>query len=362
MSEQVKQTNGQAKPSTAVAVKKSVCNTIASFYEQQSATLVDLLPAPMKKEADRLIKRAMVTISKSNDLLACTAASLWECILKAAEVGLAIDGVLAYAVPYKGVATLIIGYKGMIAVARRSGAIRDAYARLVLSGEQFKYYEQDGVEHLYHEPSGDEATDKVVKAYAKIVFPDGHYRYEVMSVASIDKIEALAKTDKVWKPHRGEMRKKTILRRALKTYGDVDAMLLKAFEYDDDLIEVEASAEVAKPPMELGRVSHKRLTQQEPIVEPDREPGEEPTQEIEHEGDTSTWDRADEKESLLAQINDALNSDVSPEELTKRVGPLFLPNQELLGDDYQLVQAAYSSRLSEQARKFAAPLTKVKNR
>ena len=63
-------------------------------------------------------------------------ASLMSAIVKASQLGLEVGSAMghAYLVPYKTEATLIIGYRGMLALARRSGEIQSITARVVSAG------------------------------------------------------------------------------------------------------------------------------------------------------------------------------------------------------------------------------------
>lgn len=135
-----------------------------------------------------------------------------------------VDGLgRAYILPYgnknyrtgQKEATLIIGYKGMIDLARRSGQIRDISARAVHDGDEFTY--SYGLnEDLRHVPCA--KPGKLTHVYMIANFKDGGHYFQVMNA---DEIEAAAKRSpsygkavSPWKSDYEAMAKKTVIRRA----------------------------------------------------------------------------------------------------------------------------------------------------
>ena len=86
-------------------------------------------------------------------MLECTPESVIGAIMRAAQLNLEPDNVLgrAYLVPYGAECTLIIGYKGMIELARRSGQVKDFYANVVYENEPFEI-EYGTDRHIKHSP------------------------------------------------------------------------------------------------------------------------------------------------------------------------------------------------------------------
>lgn len=211
----------------------------------------ELLPHGMKGQGARLAKRAILTLNrKANDYERVTPQSFVRCVLEAAELGLAIDGKLCHAVVFNNKvkrngkdewvseAQLMVDYKGLVAVARRSGIILDCYARLVFEADKFRAYDEDGESHLFHEACLGPDRGELVGAYAVVKLPGGEWRYEWMASVDIDAVRARSKSWKggagfgPWKTDDGEMRKKTVIRRILKLYCD-DPAFVRAAEIDD---------------------------------------------------------------------------------------------------------------------------------
>lgn len=175
----------------------------------------------------RLYQMYVSTINREPQLANCGVESVLSCFMKCAALGLEpsnVDGLgRAYILPYgnknyrtgQKEATLIIGYKGMIDLARRSGQIRDISARAVHEGDEFTY--SYGLnEDLRHVPCT--KPGKLTHVYMIANFKDGGHYFQVMNA---DEIEAAAKRSpsygkavSPWKSDYEAMAKKTVIRRA----------------------------------------------------------------------------------------------------------------------------------------------------
>jgi len=261
---------------------------IGDALESRIARLEEVLPDSMKGQGPRLARRAMMTLARRPELKDCPAPEFIRVVLEAAELGLAIDGRLAYVVKYKSAWQLQIDYKGLIAVAKRSGQITDAYADVVHEADEFDAYREDDRSKLYHKALIPGDRGPVIAAYAVIILPHGLWRFELMDRADLDRIQGLAPAKNgPWSSHTNEMRKKTVIRRGLKTYCDDPAVqaALDTMDRDDDLAREESPLPAAPP---LGRVSLRakgvqitsEVTEELPVPvvaePPAREPGDEP--------------------------------------------------------------------------------------
>ena len=175
----------------------------------------------------RLYQMYVSTINREPQLANCGVESVLSCFMKCAALGLEpsnVDGLgRAYILPYgnknyrtgQKEATLIIGYKGMLDLARRSGQIRDISARAVHEGDEFAY--SYGLnEDIRHVPCA--KPGKLTHVYMIANFKDGGHYFQVMNA---DEIEAAAKRSpsygkavSPWKSDYEAMAKKTVIRRA----------------------------------------------------------------------------------------------------------------------------------------------------
>src|SRR5690606_29938873 len=103
---------------------------IRQYLEKMKPQLAMALPKHITP--DRMARIALTTIRTNPKLLECSVPSLLGAVMQAAQLGLE-PGILGhcYIVPYGREATFIIGYRGMIDLARRSGNIKSTRARCV---------------------------------------------------------------------------------------------------------------------------------------------------------------------------------------------------------------------------------------
>ena len=162
--------------------------------------------------------------------------------MQAAQLGLE-PGLLGhcYLLPFKnnkkGITEVqfIIGYKGMIDLARRSGQIQNIYAHAVYEKDEFEY--ELGLEpKLVHKPSMEADRGAFVGAYAVAHFKDGGYQFEFMPKAEIEKRKGRSKTANSsyspWATDYEEMAKKTVIRHMWK-YLPISVEIQQQVAYDE---------------------------------------------------------------------------------------------------------------------------------
>lgn len=196
---------------------------IRALLEKSKAQMAMALPKHMT--ADRLLRVAMTSIQKTPKLLDCTPQSLLACVMTCAQLGLEPDQFLgqAYLVPFhdtrKGVTicTLIPGYRGYIALARRSGEVQSVSSQVVYEGDEFhlEYGIQDTLKHI---PALNGDRGKPVGAYVIFKYKDGSYSFDFMGVNDIEKVRSRSKASKEgpWVTDWDEMAKKTVIKRHVK--------------------------------------------------------------------------------------------------------------------------------------------------
>jgi recombination protein RecT len=215
--------------------------TFAYLLIQAKGSIESVIPRHLS--AERLMKIARVAWGRSPKLQECTAQSLITCVMEAAELGLDVSGTLgtAYLVPFKNQgkyeATLIIGYRGLIELARRSGMIQSVESRAVFHGEKFEM--THGMSpSLRHEPDIDAnpAEKDFRGCYMVARLKDGGTHVEWMNKGEIDRIRNQSKAGKFgpWKDHYIEMAKKTVLRRGFKMLP-MSPEMVSAFTHSDDV-------------------------------------------------------------------------------------------------------------------------------
>lgn len=179
---------------------------------------------PKHMSIDRFVSQVHFALGKSEKLRLCTPASVVQSVLACAELGLDPSGRLgsAYLVPFKGVCTLIPGYRGLIDLARRSGDVSTIECRVVRKGDVYDYWEDENGWHLKFIPSDEDEDDRpLVKCFAIGRLINGHRQFEAMSRKQIEKIMARSPSyrsggETPWKTDFEEMARKTVVRRLVK--------------------------------------------------------------------------------------------------------------------------------------------------
>lgn len=168
--------------------------------------------------AERMARFAMTALNRSPALLKCDPQTFLACIVQSAQLGLDPSGITgeAYLVPYGPKLTFIIGYRGLLKLARRSGKLVEAAAHLVYAKDAFDY--EYGINSkLSHKPAaGDRGPILYGYAYAK--FKDGGSAFEVMTKDEIDAVRAKSPAGRSgpWVEHYEAMARKTVFRRLAK--------------------------------------------------------------------------------------------------------------------------------------------------
>lgn len=223
------------------AAGKTAQHGIADMLKTAWPRIQKVMPNHMSSE--RMYQIALSAINTTPKLAECSPATILSCVMKCSALGLepsAVDGLgRAYILPYRSKqgmqAQLILGYRGMIALARRSGEIKDISARAVYEGDEFEYsFGLD--EKLNHRPAAREHNqgEKPTHVYMVAHFKDGgHY----MDVMTAQEVEAVRKRSKAanngpWVTDYEAMAKKTVIRRAFP-YLPVSVEAMNAAASDD---------------------------------------------------------------------------------------------------------------------------------
>jgi len=210
-------------------------NDIRSLILSEGAKKQFALALPKHLTPDRFVRVALTAINKTPKLLQCNKESLLTCLLDCSQLGLEPDGRKAHLIPYGDKATLIIDYKGLVELARRSGEIADIHADIVCENDDFKYsFGTNGT--LIHKPNLKDRGEPIA-AYSYVSLKDGSSSYEVMNR---DEVEAIHKRSKAasngpWVTDWAEMAKKTVFRRHSKWLPVSSELFQKAMDTDYDI-------------------------------------------------------------------------------------------------------------------------------
>ena len=179
------------------------------YFKQQVA-----LALPKHMTADRFVRVGLTAILKTPKLADCTPESVIQCMLNCSALGLEPDGRRAHLIPYGNVCTLIVDYKGIVELAKRSGDVANVFAQVVCENDSFQW--ENG--EVKHQIDFKRERGAMYAAYATITFKDSTKQTDVMTKAEVDAIRRRSKASGSgpWVTDYNEMAKKTVFRRASK--------------------------------------------------------------------------------------------------------------------------------------------------
>ncbi|WP_176158812.1 recombinase RecT [Burkholderia multivorans] len=239
------------KQTSKMVARDAGIGSVKTFFESQKATLAAVLPRHVSP--DRMLKIALGALRTTPKLMECTVESLMGAVVQCSQLGLEPNTPLghAYLIPFekkkkvggewvteKVETQIVIGYKGLIDLARRSGQVVSIAAHAVHEHDHFDYaFGLD--EKLEHKPAMS-ARGRVIAFYAVAKLVGGGHAFEVMSAEQVNEIRdasqnykfARDKEKTVWGQHYEEMGRKTVLRRLFK-YLPVSIELASAAALDD---------------------------------------------------------------------------------------------------------------------------------
>ena len=185
---------------------------LASLLRRQEAAIAAALPRHISPE--RFTRVALTAIRTTKGLERCKPASFLGSLMTAAQLGLEPNTPLghAYLIPYGTECTFILGYKGMIDLARRNGV--SIVARTVYAGDHFEVdYGLD--ERIVHHPTlGPDRGDPI--AWYAVARWDGGHMVQVATPADIEarkgRSAAARSKSSPWATDYDAMARKTVVR------------------------------------------------------------------------------------------------------------------------------------------------------
>ncbi len=203
---------------TQLATQKQKMDSVRDLLARADVMEAIAKVAPKHLTPDRITRIAMTSIMRTPKLAECTPQSLLGALLTCTQLGLEPDdaGGRAYLIPYGTTCTLIIGYKGLMDLARRSGDIVGLEARVVYDGDDFDYC-YGSEPSLTHKPKVGALKKTPVAVYAVARLKSGDPQFEVMDISEVNAIRDRAKSQSgPWKTDYTEMARKTVMRRLCK--------------------------------------------------------------------------------------------------------------------------------------------------
>jgi recombination protein RecT len=220
--------------------------TVRELIERYAPEIEKALPAQLG--AERFTRIVLTELGRNPALYECSQESLVAACLLSAQLGLE-PGPLGhvYLVPFKekGVARVqfIIGYKGLVSLAYRSGEIKDIVARTVYEEEPWSYEETQAGPRFRHSP-----MPPSVRGAAKLWYGRARTRSggSVVLVSYPEEIEArknrspaARKGSGPWVTDYDAMARKTVIRMMWPSLP-TSAVLARGFAVDEAVVPPEA--------------------------------------------------------------------------------------------------------------------------
>jgi recombination protein RecT len=200
--------------------------------DQFKSAVASALPRCLKP--DRFIRVALNATMRQPELLQCSKESFFRAMLDLSAYGLEPNGRDAHLIPFNNKikyedeggkqrerwekqVQLIIDYKGLVVLVRRSGDVSYIHADTVYEKDTFEF--QYGSEaKLRHVPRFEDRGSKVIAAYSFVKLRDGSEDFMILGKSEIDAVRKRSKSGNAgpWSTDWDEMAKKTAFRRHSK--------------------------------------------------------------------------------------------------------------------------------------------------
>jgi recombination protein RecT len=214
---------------TALQKNAPQTDTLEAMFQRAAPDFAKLAPAYL--DVGRMLRIALNARAKTPALAQCSKQSFIAAMMQCSEMGLEPIGAGgAHLVPFRNKktdeleVTVIPDWRGLISLAKRTGQIKHAYAKIIYKGD-FVDYEEGDTPKLIHKPDL-ESNGEAVAAYCVVILPDDTHTIELMRGSEIDGIKSRSKAKESgpWVTDELEMWKKTVVKRALKPFASSPQM------------------------------------------------------------------------------------------------------------------------------------------
>lgn len=231
-----------------------------NFVAQYQDRVLNLMGRDVNR-VERFMQTFAQALAMEPKLAKCTRASVVGGVLEIATLGLE-PGVLgqAWMIPFnnkgKLEATVVIGYRGFLELARRTGQVGALAHGVVYSKDHWDWMlGNEGF--IRHRPSGEEDRGEFIAAWAQAYIKGFREpQFEVMLAREVNAIERGAPSAKAsfspWKSHKDEMRCKTVIRRLAKMLPMGPAM--QRAVTIDELLDARVSQNMASRAADVGEL------------------------------------------------------------------------------------------------------------
>jgi len=236
---------------------------IRSHLKEKKTAIMRLLPEHIsEKKFVFIVDNALV---QTPSLQNCTPESIVRCVIQAARLGLELNGPTkeCYMIPFKSVATLVMGYDGLLKLAYNAGTLERIDVIPVHKDDHFRVVRGTDNPRIEHEEvwkNGHDISnvDNIVAYYAVLTMKNGDTTFFTMSPGEVQKVKNASPSARAkespWQQWPEKMALKTVLKNALRfvpkspdlqtaitidSVGESGGLTTKIQVGDDDVIEGE---------------------------------------------------------------------------------------------------------------------------
>jgi len=269
------------KDVTTHATKKSIAAQQADRKKKETALATikryALSPEVQQRFENMLGNRSgktytesiIIAVTNNEELQKCDPKSIMVSAMRAASLKLSVDPALkqAHLVPFKGSATLIVDYHGLVQLTTQTGMYIDApHVGPVYKGETIEVNRLNGKISL----SGEKKSDEIIGwlGYFKDIYHSERYLY-----MTNEECDAHGKkynpggfnsSRSAWATDREKMRRKTVLRQLVSRWGHFSPSTKQIIFEEEETIEAEIE-DMPEPeivePEPSGRTEQENLEQ-----------------------------------------------------------------------------------------------------
>ncbi len=224
-----------------MATQSDEPKTVRALIESDKfkSSVAQVLPSHLTPA--RFVRIAIAATTRTPKLAECDPTTVLQCLITLSQFGLEPDGRNAHLIPFWNSkrniheCQLIIDYKGLATLAKRSGQVSYVHADSVCEKDVFEFNKGVVVKHEIDFKSD---RGKPYAYYAMVRFKDGTEQATCMTKAEVDKIRARSRAggSGPWVSDYDEMGKKTAFRR-LSKWLELSPEFRDALESDADALE-----------------------------------------------------------------------------------------------------------------------------
>lgn len=231
------------EPATNTAVQSTAKKSISNFLNFPATQ--KFLDQNLSERRSEFVSNLIAMCDSDANLAACDPKALMMCAMNATSLNLPLNKNLgfAYIIPYNGVPSFQIGYKGLIQLAIRTGAYKTLNACEIRQGEIERNKITGEIKFI-----GEKPDNEIIGYLAFLKLQTGFEASLYMSEAQIEehalRFSKMYQADKKFRSSkskwsdplaRPKMALKTVLKGLLGTYGVLTTELAKAFDVDNEV-------------------------------------------------------------------------------------------------------------------------------